>query len=43
MDSPEEVEKIKAQIEADLDALQKDYNEQMAEAERFITTAEGIR
>lgn len=43
VDSPEEVEKIKAQTEAELDALQKDYNEQMAEAERFITTAEGIR
>ena len=43
VDSPEEIEKIKAQTEAELDALQKDYNEQMAEAERLITTAEGIR
>ena len=42
VDSPEEIEKIKAQTEAELDALQKDYNEQMAEAERFITTAAGI-
>lgn len=43
VDSPEEVEKIKAQTEAELEELQRDYNEQMAEAERLIATAEGIR
>lgn len=42
-DSPEEVEKIKAQTEAELEELQRDYNEQMAKAERLIATAEGIR
>ena len=43
VDSPEEVEKIKAQTEAELEELQRDYNEQMAEAERLIATAEGTR
>ena len=43
MDSPDEIEKIKAQTESELDALQKEYDEQMAEAERLIASAEAVR
>lgn len=43
VDSPEEIEKIKAQTESELDALQKEYDEQMAEAERLIASAEAVR
>ena len=43
IDSPEEIEKIKAQTESELDALQKEYDEQMAEAERLIASAEAVR
>lgn len=43
VDSPEEIEKIKSQTEAELEALQKDYNEQMAEAERLIASAEAVK
>lgn len=43
VDSPDEIEKIKSQTEAELEALQKDYNEQMAEAERLIASAEAVR
>ena len=41
--SPDEIEKIKAQTESELDALQKEYDEQMAEAERLIASAEAVR
>ena len=43
VDSPEEIEKIKAQTESELDALQKEYDEQMEEAERLIASAEAVR
>lgn len=43
VDSPDEIEKIKAQTESELDALQKEYDEQMAEAERLIASAEAVR
>lgn len=43
VDSPEEIEKIKARTESELDALQKEYDEQMAEAERLIASAEAVR
>ena len=43
VDSPEEIEKIKAKTESELDALQKEYDEQMAEAERLIASAEAVR
>ena len=43
VDSPEEIEKIKAQTESELDDLQKENDEQMAEAERLIASAEAVR
>lgn len=43
VDSPEEIEKIKSQTESELDALQKEYDEQMEEAERLIASAEAVR
>ena len=43
VDSPDEIEKIKAQTESELDAIQKEYDEQMAEAERLIASAEAVR
>lgn len=42
-DSPDEIEKIKARTESELTALQKEYDEQMAEAERLIASAEAVR
>jgi hypothetical protein len=35
VDSPDEIEKIKAQTESELDALQKEYDEQMAINQKF--------
>lgn len=43
VDTPEEIRKIKADMEASMSDLQRTYDDNMAEAERLIASAEAVR